>query len=139
MLEGFITIVLVGSAFAVGIAAVAGIYHLIVWQDKRTYLAIKRERTAALQVYSIVLRNVEGDLPLAEYNQALRYTIRKYHLGDHGRIEFYGSEKRYLAELIAEAVSQKRLSDGTFEIAQANVELADTISSQIQRREELTA
>lgn len=139
MLEGFITIVLVGSALAVGVAVAAGFYHLIVWQDRRTYLVIKRERTAALQVYRMVLKNVEGDLPLTEYNQALRYTIRKYHLGDHGRIEFYGSEKRYLAELITEAVNQKRLSDGTFEIAQADAELDDTISSQIQRREELTA
>ncbi|MGX8702040.1 hypothetical protein [Caproiciproducens sp.] len=133
MLEGFITIILVGSVLAVGIMIAAGFYRLIVWQDRRTYLAIKRERTAAVQVYRMVLKNVEGDLPLAEYNQALRYTIRKYHLGEHGRIEFAGSDKRFLAELITETVNQNRISLETFSIVQADP------LSQKNKKEVLTA
>lgn len=115
----------------------AGAYAFIIWRDKHRYHAIKRERAAALEVYRMVLKNVDGDLLLKEYNRALRYTIRKYHLGDDGRIEYVGSEKWYLAELITEAVNQKRISEGTIKIAQSNAELGE--SKQIIIQEGLTA
>jgi hypothetical protein len=137
MLEGFITLVLVGGVMAIGIAIMAGAYASIVRWDKHKYLEIKKERVAALQVYNMVLKNVEGDLPLTAYSQALKYTIRKYHLGDHGRIEFHGSEKWYLAELIIEAVNQNRISLGTLAIAQADMELS--ADNQIKLQEEFTA
>ena len=60
----------------------------------------------------------------AEYNAAVEYTIRKYGMDTRdGALDLHGQSAEYIAELIAEAVGQDRLSSGTLAIAEADREL----------------
>lgn len=121
MAEGTVTIFVVGSAMALGCALVAGFVFcsnkLIAWQDKRKFQRIKQERDAYMQVFCMVSGEVGGELSKLEFEHAIEYTASKHHLGDNGKIEFYGSDQEYLAELITEAVTQQRAFDSTLIIA----------------------
>lgn len=122
MTEGLITIFLLSGAMALGIAAFAGIHYLIVWQDKRKFQRIKRERDAYMQVFCMVSGEVGGELGKMEFDHAIEYVCQKHHLGDKGKIEFYGSDLNYLAELITDAVTQQRIYDSTLIIAACNMD-----------------
>lgn len=88
----------------------------------RTYAEYKdrkqqQESSAAITTYYKVLNLVGGDLTDQNFQEALRYIIRKHHLGDNrGMIDFDGSDLDYLAELVAETVQQNRLWDDTLNI-----------------------
>ena len=82
-----------------------------------------RESFAAVLLRSMV-RQKTVKLTEEEYNAAVRYVIRKYHMEDRdGSIDLRGQDIGYIAELVAEAVGQARLAEGTFEIARNDREL----------------
>ncbi len=84
-----------------------------------------------LTAYHKVLDRV-GNLTDEEFQNALRYTIRKHHLGDQsGVIDFAGSDLDYLARLISEKIEQDRLYEETVNIVKANT------SAQKQDKEEI--
>jgi len=77
---------------------------------------------------SLLLRAmVERQVPRfteAEYNAAVEYTIRKYGMDTRdGALDLHGQNVEYIAELIAEAVGQSRIENGTLEITRAAREL----------------
>lgn len=138
MLEGFITIVLVGSVMAAGIALCAGISSLICKIDDRHISRRRKEAIAAVKLYHMVDQRVGSNLTVAEFDDAVRYTMRKYHLEDrNGSLDFSGQDIEYISGWIAKAVEQTRLSEATLAIAQADAELA--ANNQIKKQEELTA
>lgn len=60
----------------------------------------------------------------AEYNAAVRYTIRKYGMNTRdGALDLRGQNVEYLAALVAEAAGQARIESGTIEMAHAAQEL----------------
>ena len=138
ILEGFITLVIVGGAMVIGIALIAGISRLICKIDDR-HIARKRKATiAAVKLFRMVDQHVGSNLSEAEYDHAIRYTIHKYHLEDHnGAMDFSGQDIEYISVLITETVNQNRIFQGTLAIAQADAELA--ANNQIEQQEELTA
>lgn len=82
-----------------------------------------RESFAAVLLRSMV-RQKTVKLTEEEYNAAVRYVIRKYRMEDRdGSIDLRGQDIGYIAELVAEAVGQARLAEGTFEIARNDREL----------------
>ena len=82
-----------------------------------------RESFAAVLLRSMV-RQKTVKLTEEEYNAAVRYVIRKYRMEDRdGSIDLRGQDIGYIAELVAEAVGQARLTEGTFEIARNDREL----------------
>lgn len=125
MLEGFITLVLVGGALAIGIALIAGISKLICKIDDMRISRNRKEAIAAVKLYRMVNQRVGSDLTVTEYDDAVRYTIRKYHLEDrNGAMDFRGQDIEYISMLISEAVQQNRIFQSTLAIAQADEELA---------------
>ena len=139
MLEGFITLALVGGALAVGIALISGISKLI-YKINNLHITRKRKETiSAVKLYRMVDQLVGSDLTVTEYDDAVKYTIRKYHLEDYnGAMDFSGQDIEYISILISESVNQNRIFEATYAIALADAELAKTMS-QIKKQEELTA
>ena len=112
------------------LARYAGLIALSDWAY-RTYAEHRdckqhQESSAAVTTYYKVLDLVGGDLTDQNFQEALRYTIRKHHLGDkHDMIDFDGSDLDYLAELIAETVQQDRLWRDTLNIIKAGEQPAN--------------
>lgn len=124
MFEGFITLVLAGSLFAIGIALIAGIFQLICKIDDRRISRRRKEAIAAVKLYRMVNQRVGSDLTISEYDDAVKYTIRKYHLEDrNGAMDFHGQDIEYISILISEAVQQNRIFLATLSIARADAEL----------------
>ena len=140
MLEGFITIVLVGSVMAVGIALCAGISSLICKIDDRHISRRRKEAIAAVKLYRMVDQRVGSNLTVKEYDEAVKYTMRKYHLQDrNGSLDFAGQDIEYIGMLISEAVEQTRIFQCTLAIAQADAELAAVDTEFESERKAITA
>ncbi len=81
---------------------------------------------SALLFRQMVGRRVK-DLTDSEYTVGLEYAIRKHHLPQHAGLldldHISIGRMDYIAELVAEAVGQDRLSRGTMEIARNEREL----------------
>lgn len=70
-----------------------------------------RETVAAVKLYYAVKDRVPGEMTPTEYDRAVQYTIRKYHMADrHGGLDMRRQDPEYIAKLIAAAVGQDRLS-----------------------------
>jgi len=127
MLEGFITLVLVGGALAIGIALIAGISRLIYLIDNQRIYRRRKEAIAAVKLYRMVNQRVGSDLTISDYDDAVKYAIRKYHLEDrNGAMDFRGQDIEYISMLISEAVQQNRMFYSVLSIAQADAELVDS-------------
>ncbi len=125
MLEGFITLVLVGGALAIGIALIAGISRLICIIDDQRIYRRRKEAISAVKLYRMVNQRVGSNLTISEYDDAVKYTIRKYHLEDrNGAMDFRGQDMEYISMLISEAVQQNRMFQSALAIAQSDAELA---------------
>ena len=87
---------------------------------------ITSDTFSVLLFHEMVRRRVK-DLTDSEYAAGLEYAIRKYHLPQHSGLPDLDhisiGRMDYIAELVAEAVGQDRLSRGTMEIAQNEREL----------------
>jgi hypothetical protein len=124
MFEGLITLVLVGSSMAIGIALIAGISKLICKIDDLRISRNRKKAIAAVKLYRMVNQRVDNGLTVTEYDDAVRYTIRKYHLEDrNGAMDFRGQDIEYISMLISEAVQQNRIFQSTLATAQADAEL----------------
>lgn len=84
---------------------------------------------SAMLLHAMVNRRVKN-LTDREYAAAMEYTARKHHLPQHAgllNLEHISIGRMdYIAELVAEAVGQDRLSRGTMEIARNGRELGQT-------------
>lgn len=115
--------VIIGAAVVICGTLLWGIYRLIDKIQDLNEARRRRETIAAVKLYFAVKERVPGELTPAEYDQAIRHVIRKYHMADrHGGLDMRRQDSEYIAELIAEAVGQDRLSRGTLAIAEADRE-----------------
>lgn len=86
--------------------------------------SVNQESFAAAYLKHIVKLQVLGIMTDTEYNAAILYTMRKYHLKPVGTsIDLHGQDVDYISELVAEAIVQDRLSRGTLEIMKNDREL----------------
>lgn len=125
LIDLLLFLVIIGVAVIVCSALVCGIYRLI---GKIQDLDTKRRRRktiSAIKLYHMVQLRIPGELTPAEYDRAVRYTVRKHpELADHsGGLDLHRESQEYIAELISEAVGQDRLSSGTLAIAEADRKL----------------
>ena len=126
-----IYMVLVGGALAAGIVLAWCVWRLTGKIRMLDAARRRREALAAVKLYRMVAQRVPGDLLPTEYIRAVRYAIRKHRLTEHSGIpDMLWTDQGYLTELVAEAVGQERLSRGTMEIAQNELELDQSEQSE---------
>lgn len=118
-----IFLAIIGAAVVICGALMCGIYRLIVKIQDLHEARRRRETIAAVKLYYAVKERVPGGLAPEEYDQAIRHVIRKYHMSDrHGGLDTRRQDIGYIADLVAEAVGQDRLSRETLAIAEADRE-----------------
>lgn len=90
---------------------------------------IDQDAFSAAMLYHMVKPRVAG-LTDAEYAAGLEYAARKHRLPRRGgRLDLSGMSVgwlAYIADLVAEAIGQDRLSRGTMEIARSDRELEES-------------
>ena len=120
-----IFLAIIGAAVVICGALMCGIYRLIVKIQNLHEARRRRETVAAVRLYHLVQQRVPGgELTLTEFDRAVRYTLRKYRMDDRdGGIDTRRQDIGYIADLVAEAVGQDRLSRGTLAIAAADREI----------------
>jgi hypothetical protein len=68
-----------------------------------------------------------ADLKPAEYDQALRLTIRKHNLKMRGRfVDLRNHDIGYISDLVTEAINQERISQALLGLAEINRDIERT-------------
>lgn len=130
---------LVAMVIAIGVISgliclLVGIFHLIEKMDEHHISRKRKETVRAVKLFRKVNESVGCDLTVSEYDEAVRYVIRKYHLADkNGALDTRGQNLDYISMLISEAVGQTRLFKATLAIAQADMELEDSSEIELER------
>lgn len=124
LFDALLYIVIIGTAVIIAGGLLYGIANMISKVKSRDAVRHSSEAAAAVKLYRLVTSRSGGNLTLAEYDKAVRYTIRKYHMASRdGTISLDGKDLDYIAELVSEAVGQARLTNETLEIARNDREL----------------
>lgn len=123
MADGLIAILVAGGVISGAILLAGAMIHLYEIQEER-HISRKRKKVVdAVMLFKAVSRQVP-ELTDSEFNDAVQYVIRKYHMADkNGGLDTQSQSMEYISMLIAETVGQTRLFKETLAIAQADAEL----------------
>lgn len=122
--EGFIVVLIAAGGICGLICLVGGIINLVEKIEKCNIARKRKEAISAVKLFRMVGQRVPC-VTDAEYDDAVKYTIRKYHLADkNGALDTRNESLEYISILISEAINQNRIFLGILTIAQADADLA---------------
>ena len=123
MVNGLIAVLVAAFAVSALILAVGGVIQLLEMSDDRSTARERKQVVDAVKLFKAVSRRIP-QLTDSEYDDAVKYVIRKYHMADkHGGLDTEGQSTEYIAMLISETIEQNRLFQATLAIAQAGEEV----------------